>query len=181
VRRVSHAFAKIGDRFGTGYLRRLPGVANRWSVAYPKRFTGPMRICVGDALDQKGRTIFAQMASQDPALIRQLSRNPHLVNDENFVNRHADLKDFFTKFPDAREHFLANPGDFVPVRMAGNPHGRMRPRKTSAGSNKAAPEAGTEGAGSAGAPPAGAAPEAPAPGAPQAPAPPASPPGAPNP
>jgi hypothetical protein len=56
---------------------------------------------------------FGQVTASDPALADQLARNPSLVNDEGFVNRHPTLQQYFKKYPNAREDITANPGNYL--------------------------------------------------------------------
>jgi hypothetical protein len=56
---------------------------------------------------------FGQVTASDPALADKLARNPSLVNDEGFVNRHPALQQYFEKYPNAREDITANPGNYL--------------------------------------------------------------------
>jgi hypothetical protein len=56
---------------------------------------------------------FGQVTASDPALADKLARNPSLVNDEGFVNRHPTLQQYFEKYPNAREDITANPGNYL--------------------------------------------------------------------
>jgi hypothetical protein len=56
---------------------------------------------------------FGQVTANDPALARKLARNPSLVNDDEFVNQHPALKQYFEQFPNAREDIVANPGNYL--------------------------------------------------------------------
>jgi len=56
---------------------------------------------------------FGQLTASDPALAKKLARNPSLVNDDEFVNQHPALKQYFEQFPTAREDIVAHPGNFL--------------------------------------------------------------------
>jgi hypothetical protein len=56
---------------------------------------------------------FGQVTASDPALADKLARNPSLVNDEGFVNRHPTLQQYFEKYPNAREDITVNPGNYL--------------------------------------------------------------------
>ena len=56
---------------------------------------------------------FGQLTASDSALANKLARNPSLVNDEGFVSRHPALRQYFEKFPNAREDIAANPGNYL--------------------------------------------------------------------
>jgi len=56
---------------------------------------------------------FGQLTASDPALADKLARNPSLVNDDGFVNRHPALQQYFEKYPNAREDITANPGNYL--------------------------------------------------------------------
>jgi len=56
---------------------------------------------------------FGQVTASDPALADKLARNPSLVNDDGFVNRHPALQQYFEKYPNAREDITANPGNYL--------------------------------------------------------------------
>src|SRR6185437_9535230 len=47
---------------------------------------------------------------------RQLEQNPSLINDQAFLNNHAQLQDFLKDHPEVREEFAENPQFFI-VRM----------------------------------------------------------------
>jgi hypothetical protein len=66
---------------------------------------------VGLNLDQL--SAFGQVTASDPALARKLARNPSLVSDDGFVNQHPALRQYFERFPNAREDIVANPGNFL--------------------------------------------------------------------
>jgi hypothetical protein len=53
------------------------------------------------------------VTASDPALARQLARNPSLVSDDGFVNQHPALRQYFEQFPNAREDIVANPGNYL--------------------------------------------------------------------
>jgi hypothetical protein len=64
-------------------------------------------------LDLDQLSAFGQLTASDPALASKLARNPSLVNDEGFVNKHPALQQFFQKNPNAREDIVANPGNYL--------------------------------------------------------------------
>ncbi|HTY55616.1 MAG TPA: hypothetical protein VMB26_10470 [Candidatus Binataceae bacterium] len=67
----------------------------------------------GQDLNMAELQAFGQLADNDPAMARSLARNPSLIENENFVGRHPQLQQFLVQYPNAREHFLADPGNFV--------------------------------------------------------------------
>src|SRR5215469_6058219 len=48
-----------------------------------------------------------------PELAEQLRQNPSLVNNEEFVENHADLQQFFEQHPEIREEFHENANSFM--------------------------------------------------------------------
>jgi hypothetical protein len=52
---------------------------------------------------------------------RDLQANPALVNDNDYLNRHRDLRAFLDKDPDVRERVRANPSTIVPAKTENTP------------------------------------------------------------
>jgi hypothetical protein len=56
---------------------------------------------------------FGEFLGGHADIAEQLSRNPSLVKDQNFMDGHPELKQFLNSNPDVREKLMANPYDFV--------------------------------------------------------------------
>lgn len=56
---------------------------------------------------------FGQVTSQDPAVEKDLARNPKLVMSDSFVKKHAALQQFLSQYPNAKEDIVANPGNYL--------------------------------------------------------------------
>jgi|HubBroStandDraft_2_1064218.scaffolds.fasta_scaffold06099_4 hypothetical protein len=56
---------------------------------------------------------FGEFLGGHADIAEQLSRNPSLVKDQNFVDGHPQLKEYLNANPDVREHLMANPDGFV--------------------------------------------------------------------
>ncbi|MGD0075841.1 MAG: hypothetical protein ABSD31_16085 [Candidatus Binataceae bacterium] len=62
---------------------------------------------------------FSQIANDDPGMAKALAKNPKLIDSESFVSKHPGLQPFLSRYPRAKEDFLADPGNFV-VPVAGS-------------------------------------------------------------
>jgi hypothetical protein len=58
---------------------------------------------------------FSSVKEDDPAVAPQLAKNPALVENQAFVQKHPSLQAFLDKYPDARAELKANPGNFMPL------------------------------------------------------------------
>jgi len=56
---------------------------------------------------------FSQLADSQPQMARALAKNPSLIASDTFVARYPELQQFLAQYPGAREHFMADPGNFV--------------------------------------------------------------------
>jgi hypothetical protein len=60
---------------------------------------------------------FDKVVSDDPALARQLAKNPKLVANDSFLTEHHALGEFLAECPGGRDEIKENPGNFVtPVK-----------------------------------------------------------------
>jgi len=71
----------------------------------------------GQDLNMLELQTFGQIADENPAMARALARHPSLIENDAFVSKYPQLQQFLAQYPNAREHFLADPGNFV-VPMA---------------------------------------------------------------
>lgn len=56
---------------------------------------------------------FGEFLGGHADIARQLSENPSLVKNQDFLNSHPELKDYLNANPDVREQLMANPDTFV--------------------------------------------------------------------
>jgi hypothetical protein len=56
---------------------------------------------------------FGEFLGGHADIAEQLSRNPSLVKDQNFMDGHPQLKEYLNSNPDVRENLMANPDGFV--------------------------------------------------------------------
>ncbi|HUY28433.1 MAG TPA: hypothetical protein VMV27_13550 [Candidatus Binataceae bacterium] len=56
---------------------------------------------------------FSKVTAGDPALAKQIARNPQIVASDSFVGKHPALQQFLAQYPAARDDIQKNPGDFV--------------------------------------------------------------------
>jgi hypothetical protein len=60
---------------------------------------------------------FDKVISDDPAVAKQLAKNPKLVANHSFLTEHPVLGEFLAKYPGGRDEIQENPGNFVtPVK-----------------------------------------------------------------
>jgi hypothetical protein len=57
---------------------------------------------------------FASVKQSDPAVAPQLAKDPRLVENRDFLQKHPSLQAFLEKYPDARNKIETNPGNFMP-------------------------------------------------------------------
>jgi hypothetical protein len=57
---------------------------------------------------------FASVKQNDPAVAPQLAKDPRLVENRGFLQKHPSLQAFLEKYPDARHEIETNPGNFMP-------------------------------------------------------------------
>jgi hypothetical protein len=56
---------------------------------------------------------FGEFLGGHADIAEQLSRNPSLVKDQNFLDGHPELKEYLNSNPDVRENLMSNPDGFV--------------------------------------------------------------------
>src|SRR6267378_4389974 len=61
---------------------------------------------------------FHRMIKIHHRMWKRLKQNPNLVSDDAFVGKYPDLQAYLQKYPDAKEHFLANPGLYLKMSEA---------------------------------------------------------------
>jgi hypothetical protein len=65
---------------------------------------------------------FDKFAAAHPDIINDLSRDPRLMKDRDYLAGHPDLTGFFATHAELRDSLVANPGNFI------EPHSRHRHR-----------------------------------------------------
>jgi len=73
----------------------------------------------GQDLNLRELRAFSRIANDDPAMAKALARNPKLIESDAFARRHPGLQQFLSRYPRAKESFIADPGNFV-VPVAGS-------------------------------------------------------------
>ena len=63
---------------------------------------------------------------------RDLSRNPSLVNDHDYMQNHAELNTYLNAHPDVRDDLIANPQSFVKGAQQYSNNGTGNPATTTA-------------------------------------------------
>ncbi len=58
---------------------------------------------------------FDQFAQEHPDVVRDLSRNPRLIQSPDFESSHPALREFLDSHSEVRAAFAENPGDFLPL------------------------------------------------------------------
>ena len=61
---------------------------------------------------------FDQFATEHPEITTALARNPRLIENDSFINRHPALADFLRTHPDVASDFAKNPGNYVDMPLA---------------------------------------------------------------
>lgn len=56
---------------------------------------------------------FDGFAVAHPEIVSDLSHNPQLVEDDNYLSKHPELRDFMTSHVELRSAFIQDPGDFL--------------------------------------------------------------------
>jgi hypothetical protein len=56
---------------------------------------------------------FGEFLGGHADIAEQLSRNPSLVKDQNFMDGHPELKEYLNSNPEVRENLMSNPDSFV--------------------------------------------------------------------
>jgi hypothetical protein len=69
-------------------------------------------------LNMNGYQAFDQFAQEHPAIVRQLHRNPRLVNDPSFVRKHPAFAEFLRDHPKVAEDLAEHPGNYLPGSRA---------------------------------------------------------------
>jgi hypothetical protein len=67
-------------------------------------------------LDLNRLTAWSNFAAANPSVAHALGRNPSLISDDGYVNKHADLAKLFSDNPGLRDAMIADPGNFVVPR-----------------------------------------------------------------
>ena len=57
---------------------------------------------------------FAKVKQNDPAVAPQLAKDPRLVENRDFLQKHPSLQAFLDKYPQAQHQIETNPGNFMP-------------------------------------------------------------------
>jgi hypothetical protein len=63
---------------------------------------------------------FDGFAVAHPEIVSDLSHNPNLVEDDGYLTKHPELRDFMASHAELRSAFIQDPGDFLA------PHSRRR-------------------------------------------------------
>ena len=58
---------------------------------------------------------FDEFSTEHPDVIAQLGRHPKLIEDDSFLTRHPELREFFASHPELREALERDPGNFLPL------------------------------------------------------------------
>lgn len=66
-----------------------------------------------DEASERAIHSFSVFMDHNPDAARDLMRNPQLVNDRGFVDRHGDLREWLNAHPDAARAFHENPNAFM--------------------------------------------------------------------
>jgi hypothetical protein len=64
-------------------------------------------------LNLNGYRAFDQFARENPQIVRQLHRNPRLINDPSYARRHPEFADFLKTHPAVAEDLAENPGNYL--------------------------------------------------------------------
>jgi hypothetical protein len=56
---------------------------------------------------------FDQVTRSDPDMAKMLARRPALITSDQFVGKYAGLQEFLGRYPDSRENFRENPGNYL--------------------------------------------------------------------
>jgi hypothetical protein len=56
---------------------------------------------------------FDGFAVAHPEIVSDLSHNPKLVEDDGYLSKHPELRDFMTSHVELRSAFIEDPGDFL--------------------------------------------------------------------
>jgi hypothetical protein len=56
---------------------------------------------------------FGTVKAADPKIANQLAKNPALVENQAYVDKHPSLQAFLDKYPDARGDIVSSPGNFM--------------------------------------------------------------------
>ena len=100
------------------FLNQHPGIKNQL-LDHPAAFLQDM------GKEEKGEPgpnkyqarTFGEFLEQHPAISQELSRNPNLVRDPNYMSKHPELNQFLAQHPGVKEQLLDNPAGFI--RQAG--------------------------------------------------------------
>ncbi len=56
---------------------------------------------------------FGTVKATDPGIANQLAKNPALVENQDYVEKHPSLQAFLDKYPNARAKIVSSPGNFM--------------------------------------------------------------------
>ena len=56
---------------------------------------------------------FGNVKQSDPKVATDVARNPEIVGNAGYVEKHPSLQAFLAKYPDARREIVDSPGNFV--------------------------------------------------------------------
>lgn len=66
-------------------------------------------------LDLETLRTWSGFAEEHPAVASSLAHKPSLMNDDAYLARHPELRDFFNAHPDVKSAMAENPGNFVAI------------------------------------------------------------------
>jgi hypothetical protein len=68
--------------------------------------------------------IFDEFLDQHPNIAQDVSKNPNLVNDEDYLSKHPELKQFLEQHHDLKRRLQENPSSFMQQERAGEKNRR---------------------------------------------------------
>ncbi len=102
-----------------------------------------------DDRDRDRYASFWQFMNDHPRIREDVSKDPTVVRDHNYLNRNPELGDFLNQHPDVRDAWSADPQSFVKSAQQTNPSGTTGPSGApSTGSPTSPAHTGTDGTGS---------------------------------
>ena len=81
----------------------------------------------GEHVSRYELDMFDHLLDMHKEAAAELRGNPALVDDENFLRHHADLREFFEDHPHVRENLKRRPWAFVNTDTASSPHEHEQP------------------------------------------------------
>ncbi len=67
-------------------------------------------------IDSRALRTWDSFAEEHPTIARALAFKPSLINDQHYLNRHRDLRDFLQEHPEVRDAMEENPGNFAAIQ-----------------------------------------------------------------